>query len=631
MIVCIIINQYYPIVSDLILGGIIVVMLGIYKYNSYHKVCKTEGNKLICEIGGKGEYNTKLGGYGSISEQERINIKTELSNIFKQNNSYDRKEFENIYYNIMKRLNTELDCKIQQDSSEFVQVIIDKVFDKGNIMENANYFSDLSTEQSPIDINTDYTWDDKCKLNENKIIDKELVDQIFIALYGSIRSKRITQSDIYGKNIKKISKIIIDYNNIQEKANDSLNKIKNEQKLKCDNITDIFITVIIRKIIDNYGFFSPLFNESFYIMNVQSTIYMNTQPDNNYKKLLEEIVLRKQYITEFDDYQLVAFNELRGTSKPGGFTNSNRIINAGHYITYVLRNINGNLTVYECNDRSINKLSTYTSLEELMESKIDTKDIRTTMLLFANKNNIKTDMPTGLNNFTGSACFVNSGIQILLSTNLFDDNNSKTTPYIKEAKDTIKAEDYENAERAKTEAKTEEKKEYIQKLNIIIKDVNAINRRSEEGQKIFDNFFNRIQLFIININDIDLEKIKTEYNDIINESNLLNEKIQEAEDDASTEIITEDRKEAKKSEDVGKEAGEQIDAQEEEIEDEEIEDDESKDDKDIDDEIDNEDGLDVYSLYTSTNFTKKKVYNKPYGLGSSPFDDFYKKIVSSEV
>lgn len=416
--------------------------------------------ELICKIGGNGrKYKIKGGITGEISNKERINIKTFLSIMFKNNNNYNSDELKNMYDDIMNRLNITLDCNRQQDSAEFVQAIIDKVFDNGNIIENAYYFSDLSTKLSPITINTDYTWDDKCKLNETKIIEKELVDQIFFALCDSIRSKMITQSDIYVQNIQnieKISKIIIKYKDIKEKANISLNKIKKEQKLRCDNITDIFITVIIRRIIDDYGFFSPLFNESFYIMNVQSTIYMNTQPDNNYEKLLEEIVLRKKYITEFDEYQLVAFNELQGISTQGEFINSNRMVNTGHYVSYVLRNINGKYTVYECNDSNIDELANYSSLEELMKSKINIKHIRITMLLFAKKNNIKTDIPTGLQNFSGVACFVNSGMQLLLSTDLFDNKIKNTIDSNSQnVQDTIEFDTKdENTERAKTSIPT---------------------------------------------------------------------------------------------------------------------------------------------------------------------------------
>jgi hypothetical protein len=632
LIVCIIINQYYPIISDVVLGGLIVVMLGIYKYNSYHKVkvCKTEGNKLICEIGGKGEYNSKSGGVDGIDNDKKTAINNiidfiEVGSRYTPKDSDDENELNGLLQSMDASLVICKSTGTGREHNEDAGLISYASLDTINNKDDKYIFINADLESYNESFNTEEIKTRGIKIDDFELIGVNLnVGEHFIACVKY--EDGWYKMDSIGASSKKVNdNYVINIINNYNKRLDGLDVIKSiEEQASYDNPTPsyrLYRNKNKTKLKQGPPRRLRQFDNICYIACSLQLMMATDLLDNNTKKpllqRLKDAILDKKPNKEEIKSNIVelqrAYKTLEETRK--------KLEKTGVSVTregiIILNSITNRISNFRkaVDSQLINNISV-TEKNKLLK---EYEDILTSLLNF-------------YKNVDAREARKNSDDKI--NNKLEAEAKEKSEDAEEARKKAEKSKEAEKSEEARKVAEESEKarKEVVTELNKFILDLSPLDPKSDKGKKILQNFIDRIELLKNEIDDIDPEQISSEYTGIKSDLNLIVNKIektdeesrkeakektkQEAQDDSSTKIVITE---------------EQIDAQEETIEDDEIEDDESKDDKDFDDEIDNEDGIDVYSSYTSTNFTKKKVYNKPYGLGSSSFDDFYKKIVSSEV
>ena len=669
LIVCIIINQYYPIISDLILGGLIVVMLGMYKYNSYHKVCKTEGNILICEISGKGEYIAKSGGINSVDPEKNQAI-NKIIDFIKVGSQYtpkdpdDEKKLNSLLASMDKSL---VECtSTGRGHNEDGSLIIYTLLDDINDIDDKYIFINMDL----INYNEIYhTVRPKININDFELIGVNLqVNGHFIACVKY--AEGWYKIDTIGPTINHVSDdyvmSIIDKNNDKntqingtyENPLPSYRVYRNTNKTKLkkglplllrqfDNICYIACTLqllMTTDLLDKKVKAVKINEDNNKTQTIKSNILTKFHKNNKYIKDNWKVLEKSRTVTT-EGSKLLAnivingepykkiLNKLNITKDYSNITDTD--IYTGNYLVDTIKE-------YLDPENKIRRRTKQENekIDNLLISNINLDNAYNKLLIeikagIATQEDIEKSTQEDIEKSTQEDIEKSTQEDIEKSTqediekstqeDIEDPTQEESEKSTQEESEKSTQEESEKSTQEESEdAKEKARKEVEKKLNNAINDVNNIKPKSEEGKKIFKDFFDRINLFKTNINKMSVDSISTEYNSIETEMNSLDNEIKKYD-----EVVV-NAKQTTKDHDE-----EAVDIEEASVEEDVYADtyttkygpsntDDSED-------IDNEDGLDVYSSYTSTNFTKKKVYNKPYGLGSSPFDDFYKKIVNLEV
>ena len=257
---------------------------------------------------------------------------------------------------------------------------------------------------------------------------------------------------------------------------------------------------------------------------------------NNYSEVLEII---PSIGKGFDLIGIIAFS---------GMLNDN-FGSYGHYMAYVQRNINGKNIIYKCDDIARDIIeSEYNNFEDIIQNLESNGNYINIMLYKSRDKQLKSTMPKKLYH-KGGSCYIASALQLLMSTDLLDNNENiiqKVPQIVSDNTSIIKNKKIEITNIIKNLNTTIEKieknqrtitrngailygnirkliRDYVESAKMISTNINDLNSLIDKGKQI-ETILNKLLLYKEDKNNVDYESkiqsIITNINEINNSSPL---------------------------------------------------------------------------------------------------------------